>query len=54
MIGDLETILTLQNGKRLCNDLTNPDLTTAYIFPIKRNTKYSCFLGTVDMISICQ
>ena len=35
--------------KVLCNDLKSPDWTKADIFPIKGNTKYSCFLGTVKM-----
>ena len=39
----------MQKGKRLCNDLASPDLTKADIFRIKGNTKYSCFLGTVNM-----
>ena len=39
----------VQNGKRLCNDLTSPDLNKADIFPIKGNTTYRCFLGTVNM-----
>ena len=45
----MKTILTLQKGKRLCNDLASPDLTKADIFPIKDNIKYSCFLGTINM-----
>ena len=45
----LKTILTLQKCKLLCNDLSSPDLTKAGIFPIKGNTKYSCFLGTANM-----
>ena len=31
-------------------DLTSPHLTKADIFLIKINTKYGCFLGTVNMI----
>ena len=31
------------------NDLTSPDLTNVDIFPKKGNTKYSCFLGAVNM-----
>ena len=34
----LKTILSLQKSKRLCNDVMNPDLTKADIFPIKGNT----------------
>ena len=29
--------------------MINPDLTKADIFSLKGNTKYSCFLGTVNM-----
>ena len=36
-------------AKRLCSDLTSPDLNKADIVPIKGNTKYSCFLGTAKM-----
>ena len=31
------------------NDLRSPDLTKGDIFPIKGNTKYSCFLRIVNM-----
>ena len=45
----LKTILTLLKGKRLGYDLMSPDFIKADIFPVKSNTRQSCFLGTGNM-----
>ena len=45
----MKTILTSQKRKRLWNDLMSPDSTKPDIFPIKGNTRYSCFLRNVNM-----
>ena len=45
----LKTTFALQKDKRFWNDLMRPGLTKSDVFPIKGNSEYSCFLGTVDM-----
>ena len=45
----LKTTFALQKDKRFWNDLMPPGLTKSDVFPIKGNSKYSCFLGPVDI-----